>query len=98
MEWPLFSEQRRERINRHLLGPLWEGRVETAIAWLRGCRDEARKPDGIDGLLGYLETRRPYLPNSRARQKAGLWSRGAVRKSLEQIDPDVGRPTSAVLP
>jgi hypothetical protein len=75
-----FAKERREEINRHLLGLLWEGRVETAIAWLRGCRDEARKLDGIDGLIGYLETRRPYLPNSRARQEAGLWSRGAVRK------------------
>jgi hypothetical protein len=55
------------------LGLLWEGHVEAAIAWLRGCRDEARKPDGIDGLIGYLETRRAYLPNYKARKEAGLW-------------------------
>jgi hypothetical protein len=68
-----FAKERREEIYRHLLGLLWEGRVEAAIAWLRGCRDEARKTDWIDGLIGYLEKRRPYLPNYKARQGAGLW-------------------------
>jgi hypothetical protein len=67
------AKERREEISRHLLGLLWEGRVEAAIEWLRGCRDEARKPDGIDGLIGYREKRRPYLPNSNARKEAGLW-------------------------
>ena len=68
-----FAKERREEISRHLLGLLWEGKVEEAIAWLRGCRDEARKPDWIDGLIGYLEKRRTYLPNYKARQEAGLW-------------------------
>jgi hypothetical protein len=68
-----FAKERRESIHRHLLGLLWEGKVESAIAWLRGCRDEARKPDWIDGLIGYLEKRRPYLPNYKARKEAGLW-------------------------
>ena len=68
-----FAKERREEIYRHLLGLLWEGRVEAAIAWLSGCRDAARKPDWIDGLIGYLEKRRAYLPNSKARKEAGLW-------------------------
>jgi hypothetical protein len=68
-----FAKQRREEISRHLLGLLWEGHVEAAIAWLRACRDEARKPDWIDGLIGYLEKRRAYLPNYQARKEAGLW-------------------------
>jgi hypothetical protein len=68
-----FAKGRREEIQRHLLGLLWEGRVEAALEWLRGCRDEARKPDWIDGLIGYLEKRRAYLPNYKARQEAGLW-------------------------
>lgn len=68
-----FTKQRREEIYRHLLGLLWEGKVEVALEWLRGCRDEARKPDWIDGLIGYLEKRRPYLPNYKARKEAGLW-------------------------
>jgi len=68
-----FAKQRREQIHRHLVGLLWEGKVEEAIAWLRGCRDEARKPDWIDGLIGYLEKRRRYLPNYKARKEAGLW-------------------------
>jgi hypothetical protein len=68
-----FAKERREEIHRHLLGLLWEGKVEAALEWLRGCRDEARKPDGIDGLIGDLEKRRAYLPNYQARQEAGLW-------------------------
>jgi hypothetical protein len=68
-----FAKGRRQEIHRHLLGLLWEGRVEAAIGWLRGCRDEAWKPDWIDGLIGYLENRRAYLPNYQARQEAGLW-------------------------
>jgi hypothetical protein len=27
----------------------------------------------LEGLIGYLELRRPYLPDSEARQRAGLW-------------------------
>jgi hypothetical protein len=68
-----FAKERREEIYRQLLGLLWEGRVEAAIEWLRGCRDEARKPDWIDGLIGYLEKRRAYLPDYQARKEAGLW-------------------------
>ena len=68
-----FAKERREEISRHLLGLLWEGSVEAAIEWLRGCRDEARKPDWIDGLIGYLEKRRPYIPDYKAHQEAGLW-------------------------
>jgi hypothetical protein len=68
-----FAKERREAIYRQLLGLLWQGRVEAAIEWLRGCRDEARKPDWIDGLIGYLEKRRAYLPDYQARKEAGLW-------------------------
>jgi hypothetical protein len=68
-----FAKERRQAILRQLLGLLWEGHVEEAIAWLRGCRDEARKPDWIDDLIGYLEKRRCYIPNYKTRQKAGLW-------------------------
>jgi hypothetical protein len=67
-----FAKERCEEIYRHLLRLLWEGEVEAAMEWPRGCRDEARKPDWIDGLIGYLEERRPYLPNYKARREAGL--------------------------
>src|SRR5262249_54103554 len=53
-----FAKERREEIYRHLLGLLWQGEVEAAMGWLRGCRDEARKPDWIEGLIGYLESGR----------------------------------------
>jgi hypothetical protein len=68
-----WAKERRQEIYRHLLGLLWEGQVEAAIEWLRGCRDEARKPEWIDDLIGYLEKRRAYIPNYKARNEAGLW-------------------------
>ena len=61
-----FAKERREEILRHLLGLLWEGSVEAAIEWLRGCRDEARKPDWIDGLIGYLESPGPTSRTTKA--------------------------------
>ena len=67
-----LSKERRQEIDRPLPGLSGEGRVEAAIAWLGGGRDEARKPDGIDGLRGYREKRRPDLPVSKVRQEARL--------------------------
>src|SRR5262245_54949187 len=32
-----------------------------------------KKPEALDELVGYLEARRPYLPDYAARQEAGLW-------------------------
>ena len=68
-----FAKERRVEIDRHLLGLLGEGHAEAAIEWLRGCRDAARKPDWIDGLIGSREKRRPSLPDYEARKEAGLW-------------------------
>lgn len=54
-----------------VLNALWEGRVDEAIQALRGVRDEAIRPGWIDELIGYLETRRAYLPDYEARKEAG---------------------------
>lgn len=56
--------------------------VKAAIAWLGGGRDEARKPDGIAGLRGYLEQRRPCLLGLQGRdRRRGLGSRVTAWRS-----------------
>jgi hypothetical protein len=54
-----------------VLGALWEGRVDAAVEALQEARGSATRPDGIDELIGYLQARRPYLPDSKARKEAG---------------------------
>jgi hypothetical protein len=55
-----------------VLGALWEGKVDAAVQALRQARGAASRPDWIDELIGYLEARRPYIPDSKARKGAGL--------------------------
>jgi hypothetical protein len=54
-----------------VLGALWEGKVDVAIQALREARDAASRPGWIDELIGYLEARRPYLPDYKSRKEAG---------------------------
>jgi hypothetical protein len=60
-----------------VLGPvlhhLWHGRADEALALLRGARDQMKKAEALDELVGYLEARRPYLADYGARREAGLW-------------------------
>jgi hypothetical protein len=61
--------------NKPLLGrvltSLWEGKVDEAVRVLREARGAATRPGWIDELIGYLEARRPYLPDYKARKEAG---------------------------
>jgi hypothetical protein len=54
-----------------VLGALWEGKVDAAVGALREARDAASRPGWVDELIGYLEARRPYLPDYKARKEAG---------------------------
>jgi hypothetical protein len=54
-----------------VLGALWEGRVEEAVRALRAARGGATRPGWIDELINYLEARRPYLADYKARKEAG---------------------------
>jgi hypothetical protein len=67
------TKRRRQEIEKHLLGLLWEGRVDAAVRWLRACRAEIRHPRQIDKLIDYLEDQRPYIPDYKGRRAAGLW-------------------------
>jgi hypothetical protein len=60
-------------LEQEVLGQLWEGRVEGAIELLKGAVGWVRNPAAVEELIGYLEKRRPYLPDYQQRQRAGLW-------------------------
>jgi hypothetical protein len=73
-----LSEAMNNRHARHdavkrVLRPLWYGDIETAIAMLRQIEPKYIKaPASIDGLVGYLERNRMYIPCYAARKKLGL--------------------------
>ncbi len=66
-------KDRRRRFEKGLLGQLWKGQADAAIALLQGASEWVRKPAAVEELIGYLEKRRPYIPDYEQRQRAGLW-------------------------
>jgi hypothetical protein len=54
-----------------VLGALWEGKVDEAVRALRETRGGASRPGWLDELIAYLEARRPYLADYKARKEAG---------------------------
>jgi hypothetical protein len=67
------GREHRGEVEAVVLRALWHGRVEEAIAELRSRSAEMRDVPVLEGLIGYLELRRRYLPDDAARQRAGLW-------------------------
>jgi len=63
----------RRQVEAPVLEALWHGRVGEAIAALRSRAGEMKDPEALEELIGYLEARRPYLPDYAARRQAGLW-------------------------
>jgi hypothetical protein len=63
----------RRRVEAPVLDALWHGRVGEAIEALRGRAGEMKDVEALEELIGYLEARRPYLPDYEARRRAGLW-------------------------
>jgi hypothetical protein len=66
-------KDRRRSLEKELLGRLWEGDVDGALGLLRGALEWVRTPKAAEGLIGYLEKRRAFLPDYGERQRAGLW-------------------------
>jgi hypothetical protein len=62
-----------EEVCQEVLGHLWEGRVEEALAALARRREEMKSRVALKQAVEYIENRRPYLPNYSARREAGLW-------------------------
>jgi hypothetical protein len=67
------GREHRRAVESAVLTALWHGRVEEALETLRSRAGEMRNVNVLEDLIGYLEARRPYLPNYEARQRAGLW-------------------------
>jgi hypothetical protein len=67
------GRQHRDQVQAEVLGHLWEGRVDEALAVLQARRRDMRVGLALDQLVEYLCRRRAYLPNYKARQQAGLW-------------------------
>ncbi len=58
---------------KRVLRPLWHGDVDAAITLLRQIESKHIKaPDSIEGLVGYLERNRPFIPCYVVRRKLGL--------------------------
>jgi hypothetical protein len=65
-------EHRRE-VESAALQALWHGRVDEALEVLRAHAGQMKNDEALEDLIGYLEARRPYLPDYATRQRAGLW-------------------------
>ncbi|HMB08740.1 MAG TPA: UPF0236 family protein, partial [Isosphaeraceae bacterium] len=66
-------KDRRRELEKALLGQLWEGKVDAAVALLQGALEWVRNPQAVEDLIAYLEKRRAYLPDYQERQGAGFW-------------------------
>jgi uncharacterized protein UPF0236 len=69
------GRKHRDSVCQEVLAHLWEGRVDEALAFLAQHRKdkEVRSRPAWDQFVEYVQSRRPYLPNYRERQQAGLW-------------------------
>jgi hypothetical protein len=67
------GREHRRGIESAVLQALWHGRVDEALEVLRAHAEEMKNLEALGELIGYLEARRPYLPDYAARQRAGLW-------------------------
>jgi hypothetical protein len=67
------GREHRRSVEAVVLQALWQGQVENALEALKSRSDEMRNREVLEHLIDYLEARRPYLPDSEARQRAGLW-------------------------
>ena len=68
-----YGREHRRAVESAVLGALWHGRVEEALEVLRSRSGEMKNGEALEELIGYLEARRPYLPDYEARRRAGLW-------------------------
>src|SRR4029453_18064729 len=64
---------RRLALEKEVLGHLWIGDVDAAVALLEDASEWVRNAAALEELIGYLEKRRGYLPDYQQRQQAGLW-------------------------
>jgi len=57
------GKQARNKALEQVLAFLWRGKIDLAIAYLRGLsKDELKKPEEIEQLIGYFERNRSFIP------------------------------------
>ena len=49
------------------------GKVDAAMELLRGALEWVNNPQAVEDLIGYLEKRRAFIPDTQERQRVGLW-------------------------
>lgn len=83
----LNNRHARNEAVRCILRPLWYGDVDMAIASLRQIDAKyVKASEAIEGLVGYLERNRPYIPCYAVRRKLGLCnSSNRVEKANDVI-------------
>ncbi len=59
----------KDELLRVILCQLWRGQVDEAIAVLKAYYPHAKNTPKLDELIGYLEKKRPYIPNYQACRK-----------------------------
>ena len=62
------SRAEKEALRQAVLGALWRGEIDQALAHLDDYRATAKQVEPLEQLQGYLETRRASLPNYRERR------------------------------
>jgi Uncharacterised protein family (UPF0236) len=67
------SKDRRRALEKALLGQLWGGKVDAAVALLQEALKWVSNPKAVEDLMAYLEKRRAYIPDYQQRQRAGFW-------------------------
>jgi hypothetical protein len=67
------GKQIRNKVLEYILQLLWLGKINLAVAYLRGLNeDEVKNPAEIKLLIGYFERNRSFIPCYALRQKLGL--------------------------
>jgi hypothetical protein len=76
----------RNEVLGELTGFLWYGRVDSAIRLLRQLpREGIKNHDAIQGLIGYLERNRPYLPCYDIRKRLGLRNSSQLGEKMNDL-------------
>lgn len=79
------GKEQRNEVLAQLLSMLWEGRVDAALAYVKGLDPSLIKAEAQRALLiGYLERSRPYLPCYAVRKQLGL--RNSSNRGEKQND------------
>jgi Uncharacterised protein family (UPF0236) len=67
------GRQHREEVQQEVLAQLWNGRADWALELLQSRREQMKNQEALEELIGYLQSKKGYMPDYAARQQYGLW-------------------------